>query len=120
MSSTVFVSGPAWSSDEANAIIPNLLTLPYVGFIPTTPQKAAGWRIDPPVSVPIEPRQRDADVATAEPPLDPPGTLSVSQGFFVGPKYEVSVEEPIANSSILFLPVITAPASRSFFVTVAS
>ena len=26
---------------------------PYVGLIPVNPQKAAGWRMDPPVSVPV-------------------------------------------------------------------
>jgi hypothetical protein len=30
----------------------NLLTIPYDGFSPTTPQYAAGSRIEPPVSVP--------------------------------------------------------------------
>ena len=33
-SSTVLVNGPIWSSDEANAINPYRLTVPYVGFIP--------------------------------------------------------------------------------------
>ena len=44
--------GPIWSKDEANATKPYLETKPYVGFNPTTPQKADGWRIDPPVSLP--------------------------------------------------------------------
>src|SRR3954453_8070795 len=46
------VSGPAWSSDEANAIIPKRLHAPYVGLRPTIPHRAAGWRIDPPGSGP--------------------------------------------------------------------
>jgi hypothetical protein len=33
----------------------------------------------------------------------------VSQGFFTGPKCEFSFDEPIANSSMLVLPRITAP-----------
>src|SRR5438874_7453018 len=44
-SSTVFANGPTWSSDEANATTPHRGTRPYVGFIPTTPVRAAGWRI---------------------------------------------------------------------------
>lgn len=38
-SSTSFVIGPIWSSDEANATSPYLDTSPYVGFSPTTPAK---------------------------------------------------------------------------------
>jgi hypothetical protein len=34
--------------------MPYRLTRPYVGFIPTMPVSAAGWRIEPPVSVPID------------------------------------------------------------------
>ena len=37
------------------------------------PVKAAGWRIEPPVSVPVAPRQRSAATAAAEPPDEPPG-----------------------------------------------
>jgi len=38
----------------------------------------------------------------------------------VGKKAEFSVEEPIANSSMLVLPRRTAPAANSFLVIVAS
>jgi hypothetical protein len=57
----------------------------------------------------------------AEPPEEPPVTLSKSQGLCVGPKQEFSVEEPNANSSILvFISNIVAPASFNFLITVAS
>src|SRR3954453_13797150 len=79
------VSGPHWSSDEANAIIPYLDTLPYVGLRPTIPQSEADWGIDPPVSVPIAHGAAPAATAAAEPPLEPPGTRSVSHGFLTGP-----------------------------------
>src|ERR1700754_4588810 len=36
-----------------------------------------------------------------------------SHGFLVGPYAEYSVDEPIANSSMLVLPSITVPAARS-------
>jgi hypothetical protein len=45
-----------------------------VGFSPTIPQSEAGWRIDPPVSVPIAQGARPAATAAALPPLLPPGT----------------------------------------------
>ena len=54
------------------------------------PVKAAGWRIEPPVSVPVAPRQRSAATAAAEPPDEPPGVsgrLSPRrrQGLTAGP-----------------------------------
>ena len=61
-------------------------TLPYVGFIPTTPQWDAGWRTEPPVSEPMAPMHMSADTAAADPPLDPPGILSGSQGLRVNLK----------------------------------
>ena len=44
--------------------------------MPTVPVKAAGWRIEPPVSVAVAPAQRCAATADAEPPDEPPGTRS--------------------------------------------
>ena len=61
-----------------------------------------------------------AATAAAEPPEEPPGTRVVSSGFRVGPKAEFSVEAPIANSSRLVFPTITAPASRRRSTMVAS
>ena len=58
----------------------------------------------------------DAD----EPPPDPPGIRERSQGLWVGPYAEFSVEEPIANSSRFVLPTMMAPASRKRDTTVAS
>src|SRR3954463_4660181 len=104
------VNGPAWSSEEAKAIMPKRETAPYVGLSPTIPHSAAGWRIDPPVSVPIAHGALPAATAAAEPPDEPPGTRVVSHGLRVGPKPEFSVEEPIANSSWLVLASSGAPA----------
>src|SRR5258705_416487 len=36
------------------------------------PAKAAGWRIEPPVSVPVAPGAMSADTAAADPPDEPP------------------------------------------------
>src|SRR3989304_2223570 len=76
-------------------------------------------RTDPPVSSPNENEQRPADMAAAEPPLEPPGTWSRSHGLCVLKKAEFSQEEPMPNSSMLVLPMSTAPASASLFTTVA-
>src|SRR4029453_7023241 len=40
--------------------------------MPTMPVKAAGWRMEPPVSVAVAPRHRPAATAPAEPPEEPP------------------------------------------------
>src|SRR5262245_66476883 len=87
--------------------------------MPTMPQKAAGWRIDPPVSEPSASGVMPEATATADPPLDPPGTRSVAQGLRDGPNAEFSVDDPIANSSQFVLPTMTAPARSSFSTTVA-
>ncbi len=84
------------------------------------PQNAAGWRIEPPVSVPSPPAARPAATAAAGPPDEPPGTRARSQGLRVGLKAEYSVEEPMANSSMLPLPSITAPAAPRRSMAVAS
>ncbi len=85
-----------------------------------TPQKLAGRRIEPPVSVPSVAVHSSAATAAAEPPDDPPGTRVGSHGLRVTPSAELSFELPIANSSQLSLPRITAPAARRRAVTVAS
>src|SRR3990172_688483 len=84
------------------------------------PQRLAGWRMEPPGSLPSAPAASSAATAAAEPPLEPPGTVPVSQGFAVGWKPEFSVEEPMANSSMLVFPRKTAPAARRRLTTVAS
>ncbi len=53
--------------------------------MPTTPHSDAGWRIEPPVSVPIAQGALPAATAAALPPLEPPGTRVRSQGFCTGP-----------------------------------
>ncbi|MCY1208948.1 hypothetical protein D9M72_205840 [compost metagenome] len=53
--------------------------------MPLTPHSAAGWRTEPPVSVPVAAATRRAATAAAEPPEEPPGTAAWSQGFFTAP-----------------------------------
>ena len=86
------------------------------------PVKAAGWRIEPPVSVPVAPGAICADTAAADPPDEPPGVSPTllpwrRHGLITGPYALVSFDEPIANSSMLSLPSIPAPALRRFAVT---
>src|SRR5699024_11802505 len=85
--------------------------MPYVGLTPTTPHCDAGSRIDPPVAVPTD-KTPEAATAAADPPLDPPAVRNRSQGLCVGPHVDVSVEAPMANSSILLVPMTTPPARR--------
>ena len=55
------------------------------------PVKAAGWRIEPPVSVPVTPGASRAATAAAEPPELPPGVSAAlppslrRQGEMTGP-----------------------------------
>ena len=58
--------------------------------------------------------------AAAEPPDEPPGTRERSQGLRVTPSAECSVDEPIANSSMLVLPSMIAPAASRRATGVAS
>src|SRR5271155_5440276 len=98
---------------------------PYVGLTPTVAVKAAGWRIEPPVSVAVAPMHNNAATADAAPPEEPPGTSVVlapsrRHGLVTGPKHEVSFDEPMANSSLLSLPSMTAPSRQSWEVMVDS
>jgi hypothetical protein len=72
------------------------------------------------VSVPRAHTASPAATAAADPPLEPPGTLSRSHGLWTGPNAEFSFEDPIANSSQFVLPTSTAPAPASRVQAVAS
>src|SRR4051812_20698012 len=119
-SRTVLVMMPIWSTLDPNATRPLRLMRPYVGLSPTTPQSAAGWRTEPPVSEPRAAGTMRAATATAEPPDEPPGTRVGSHGLRAGPNAECSVDEPIANSSRFVLPTTLHPPARSRATAVAS
>jgi hypothetical protein len=53
--------------------------------MPVMPQNEAGWRIEPPVSVPVAAGASRAATATALPPEEPPGMRLLSQGFLTTP-----------------------------------
>src|SRR6476469_3062014 len=90
------------------------------------PTNAAGWRIEPPVSVPVAPGHNLAATAAELPPEDPPGVnaalppLVERHGEMTLPKALVSLDDPIANWSMFSLPSIPAPAAHSLPETVLS
>src|SRR5437763_731416 len=77
------VRRPMLSSLGESGKTPSIGHTPTVVFKPKTPQKDAGTRTDPPVSVPTANAESPAATATADPLLDPPGTrwTTRSQGF---------------------------------------
>src|SRR3989338_8043859 len=105
---------------DAIAMRPDRETAPYVGLSPTTPQKEDGSLIEPNVSDPSAATARLEATATAEPPDEPPGTRVRSWGFFAILNAEFSVDDPMANSSMLVFPRNTARSFLSFVITLAS
>ena len=119
-SRTVRVMGPTWSSVQASGKTPYRLTRPYVGLSPTTPQIAAGMRMEPEVSEPSAAAAMPVASATADPPLEPPGVFVVSHGLRQVPQCGLSVVPPSAYSCMLVLPTTIAPAAANRVVTPAS
>src|SRR5581483_3553833 len=117
---TVRASGPTWSSVHASGDIPARLTRPYVGFSPAMPQKLAGTRIEPPVSLPSATGTSLAATAAPDPLLDPPGTWPSAHGFAGVPSAGLTPVGPKASSWRCVVPTTTAPAARSRATTPAS
>ncbi len=84
---------------------------PRVGFMPNSPQHAAGIRIDPPPSLACAIGTTPAATIAAEPPLEPPGVCSRFQGFRVTPCSSGSVTGEPPNSGVFVLPQTTRPAA---------
>ena len=106
-------------------MIPERLTRPTVGLIPTRPFIVDGQTIDPSVSVPTPTVARFAAIAAPVPELDPQALRSSRYGFFTRPPRPLQplvdeVDRKFAHSLRLVLPRITAPAARSFVATKAS
>ena len=119
-SSAVRAIGPTVSNVQDTGTTPRFDTRPVDGRRPVTPQRAAGIRIEPAVSVPSVPATIPAAAAAPLPPLEPPQIRSVSHGLRAGPKCGLVVVAPNANSCVLSLPTTTAPARRRWATTVAS
>src|SRR5262245_54214154 len=90
---------------------PARLTRPYVGLSPTTPQHAAGSRIEPPVSVPTVAAANPAATAPPEPLEEPPVQWPGRHGLCASPWCALSPKGPMASSDMLSLPSPTAPAA---------
>ena len=93
-SSALRAIGPTVSNVHETGKTPSLETSPIVGRSPVTPQKHAGMRIEPPVSVPSVAAARSAAAAAPEPPLEPPQTRSSDHGLRAGPKCGLVVRAP--------------------------
>src|SRR3954466_9655725 len=98
-----------WSYEPLRLIAPTL------GLKPTAPQKLAGRRIEPTTCVPRPAGTMPAPTAAAEPLDEPPGVRFGSCGFCVLCHGWLE-----ANSVVVVLPMITAPASRSACTLAAS
>ena len=83
MSATVAAIGPTWSQDQDSGHTPVAGTRPQVGLSPTTPQQAAGIRIDPAVSLPTAPRHQPGGHRRGRPRAEPPAIRPRSQGLAV-------------------------------------
>src|SRR5436305_10602768 len=103
---TVRAIGPTWSKLGASGKQPLVGTRSKVGLKPTTPQQAAGMRIDPPESVPSAASASPAARAAADPPLEPPAIRPGAIGFGTVPKCSFSDVIPYANSCRLVLPTL--------------
>src|SRR5437016_2733671 len=105
--------------DHANAAF-GFGTRPIDGRKPTTLQKAAGLRSEPPVSEPLATGVSPHASATAAPSEDPPHVLVKSYGLRVAPKTLLNVCDPAPNSGVLVLPMVIAPARRILSTTISS
>ena len=84
------------------------------------PVRAAGRRVLAPASVESDSGPMPAATATADPPLEPPGVSRVSQGLRVTPNSGASVSSLCANSDVVVLPTMIAPAFLSRSTATAS
>jgi len=119
-SATSRAIGPSTESVSNGRSAGPRATRPGEGRRPTTEQNDAGVRRLPPRSEPVASQTWRVASATAEPPEEPPGTRSGSSGCLTRPKAECSVDEPMANSSMLVLAATSAPAWRRRRMAVAS
>src|SRR5216110_3894514 len=117
--------GPAVSWLWEIGMIPARLIKPTVGLMPTMPQIPDGHTIEPSVSVPRDKTVRFADVAAADPELEPHGLRSRTYGFLHWPPRALHpldelLDRKLAHSERFAFPSMTAPAARSRAAIAAS
>src|SRR5687767_5126133 len=103
-SSTLRAKGPQASKVYELGITPCLLTRPYVGLSPTTPQSDEGPRIEPPVSVPSAHGTKLLATAAPDPLLEPPVKCSRFHGLRDGGQGKSVAGPPCANSWVASFP----------------
>src|SRR6185295_5940961 len=81
-----------------------------VGLRPTSPQQAAGARMDPKPSVACAMGSMREPTAAAAPPLEPPEIRLWSHGFLVGTYWRGSHVSERPSSQVLVRPKMTRPA----------
>src|SRR2546423_835362 len=106
-------------------MMPAPLIRPRVGLMPTRPEADDGQTTEPSVSVPTPTAARVAEMPAPVPELEPQGLRSNTYGLRVCPPRPLQplvecVDRKFAHSLRFVLPMITAPASRSFFATAES
>src|SRR5436190_20589989 len=116
---------PAVSCECEIGTMPERLTSPTVGLMPTSPFADDGHTTDPSVSVPTPTAAKFAAIEAPVPELEPHGFRSSVYGFRVWPPRPLHpliecVERKLAHSLRFVLPRITAPAARSRLTTPAS
>src|SRR5262245_13359341 len=99
-------------------MMPERLTSPTVGLMPTSAATDEGQTTEPSVSVPTPTAAKLAAIAVPVPELDPHGLRSSTYGFFTRPPRPLQPlvdfdDRMLAHSLRLVLPRITAPAARS-------
>src|SRR6476660_531558 len=104
VSATVLALGPAVLSCSSTSVNGQAGTRPGLGRRPTTLQKPAGLRSDPPRSLPSARQTIRAASAAAAPPLLPPALRLGSHGLRVAPNTGLTVCEPAPNSGVFVLP----------------
>ncbi len=88
-----------------------------VGLRPTSPQQAAGMRMDPPPSLACATGTMPDATAAADPPDEPPVEWLVFHGLRDGPNRRGSVVGRMPNSGVLVLPQMAKPARSKRFVS---
>ena len=112
MSSTLRAIGPSTDMSAHGFNVGYEGTRPGVGRKPSTLQKLAGLRSEPPRSLPSASGNMRAASATAAPPLLPPQVRVGLYGLRVAPKTRLNVCDPAPNSGVFVLPTAMAPAAR--------
>ena len=119
MSATVRVSIPSIPSSDSPSSGAGEMR-PRVGLSPTRPQQAAGILTEPPPSLPCATGTMPLATAAADPPEEPPGVRSRSQGLRVGPNRRASLTGRMPYSGSVVEPTTMKPASFRRRVTLWS